>query len=109
MLAYDIVLACGTTDLTAIAVTVFVRRHLSLSINNLPLFRTGWLNWLVLRTDSNLFQGREILDRVTSLNKGKGKGHFYLTSVVPSVPTRLLSMETDGATISAPFYGYSKL
>ena len=29
--------------------------------------------------------------------KGKGKGHFYLTSVVPSVPTRLLSMEADGA------------
>ena len=47
--------------------------------------------------------------------KGKGKGHFYLTSVVPSVPTRLLSMEADGApstppaTVSAPFYGYSKL
>ena len=47
--------------------------------------------------------------------KGKGKGHFYLTSVVPSVPTRLLSMEGDGApstppaTVSAPFYGYSKL
>ena len=39
----------------------------------------------------------------------KGKGDFYLTSVLPSVPTRLLSMETDGATISAPFYGYSKL
>ena len=28
--------------------------------------------------------------------KGKGKGHFYLTSVVPSVQTRLLSMEADG-------------
>ena len=47
--------------------------------------------------------------------KGKGKGHFYLMSVVPSVPTRLLSMEADGApstppaTVSAPFYGYSKL
>ena len=47
--------------------------------------------------------------------KGKGKGHFYLTSVVPSVPMRLLSMEADGApstppaTVSAPFYGYSKL
>ena len=26
------------------------------------------------------------------LKKGKGKGHFYLTSVVPSVPTRLQSM-----------------
>ena len=45
----------------------------------------------------------------------KGKGHFYLTAVVPSVPTRLLSMEADGelspstpppATVSAPFYGY---
>ena len=47
--------------------------------------------------------------------KVKGKGHFYLTLVVPSVPTRLLSMEADGApstpfaTVSAPFYGYSKL
>ena len=28
--------------------------------------------------------------------KKKGKGSFYLTSVVPSVPTRLLSMEADG-------------
>ena len=34
---------------------------------------------------------------------------FYLTSVVPSVPTGLLSMEADGATVSAPFYGYSNL
>ena len=40
---------------------------------------------------------------------------LYLTSVVPSVPTGLLSMEADRApstppaTISAPFYGYSKL
>ena len=48
--------------------------------------------------------------------RGKGKGPFYLTSVVPSVPTRLLSLEADGApstpppaTVSAPFYGYSKL
>ena len=45
----------------------------------------------------------------------KGKGHFYLTSVVPSVATRLLSMEAHGApsnppaTVSAPLYGYSKL
>ena len=46
----------------------------------------------------------------------KGKGNFYLTSVVPSVlQTRLLSMEADGApstspaSASAPFYGYSKL
>ena len=45
----------------------------------------------------------------------KGKGHFYLTSVVPSVPTRLLPLEADGApstppaTVSAPFNGYSKL
>ena len=47
--------------------------------------------------------------------KGKVKVTFYLTLVVPSVPTRLLSMEADGApstppaTVSAPFYGYSKL
>ena len=27
----------------------------------------------------------------------KGTGPFYLTSVVPSVPTRLLSMEADSA------------
>ena len=52
---------------------------------------------------------------IRSPDKGKGKGHFYLTSVVPSVPTRLISMEADGApstppaTVSAPFYGYSKL
>ena len=51
----------------------------------------------------------------SSTYKGKGKGHFYLTSVVPSVPTRQLSMEADGApstppaTVSAPFYRYSKL
>ena len=31
--------------------------------------------------------------------KGKGKGHFYLTSVVPSVPMRPLSMEADGADL----------
>ena len=47
--------------------------------------------------------------------KVKVKVTFYLTSVVPSFPTRLLSMEADGApctppaTVSAPFYGYSKL
>ena len=52
---------------------------------------------------------------VAKIKKKKGKGHFYLTSVVPSVPTRLLSMEADGApstppaTVSAPFYRYSKL
>ena len=34
--------------------------------------------------------------------KGKGKGPFYLTSVVPSVPTRLLSMEADGAPSTPP-------
>ena len=34
--------------------------------------------------------------------KGKGKGHFYLMSVVPSVPTRLLSMEADGAPSTPP-------
>ena len=39
---------------------------------------------------------------------------LYLTLVVPSVP-RLVSMEADGApstppgSVSAPFYGYSKL
>ena len=41
--------------------------------------------------------------------KVKVKVTFYLTSVVPSVPTRLLSLEADGApstppaTVSAPF------
>ena len=34
--------------------------------------------------------------------KGQGKGHSYLTSVVPSVPTRLLSMEADGAPSTPP-------
>ena len=34
--------------------------------------------------------------------KGKGIGHFYLTSVVPSVPTRLLSMKADGAPPTPP-------
>ena len=34
---------------------------------------------------------------VSGAVKGKGKGPFYLTSVVPSVPTRLLSMEADDA------------
>ena len=36
-------------------------------------------------------------------NKGKGEGHFlFLTSVVPSVPTRLLSMEANGVPSTPP-------
>ena len=34
--------------------------------------------------------------------KGKVKVTFYLTLVVPSVPTRLLSMEADGAPSTPP-------
>mgnify|MGYP000270718492 CR=1 FL=1 len=42
--------------------------------------------------------------QMLAINKGKGKGHFYLTSVVPSVPTRLLSMEADVYNKPAQYY-----
>ena len=50
-----------------------------------------------------MYQNKEVRTNIVTNvqglkeKKGKGKGHFYLTSVVPSVPTRLLSMEADGA------------
>ena len=49
----------------------------------------------------------------SSASLKKGKGHFYLTSVVPSVLTKLLSMEANGApstppaTVSAGIQRYS--
>ena len=65
--------------------------------------------------DTDTLLGTQVVPHEVIIIKKKGKGHFYLTSVVPSVPTRLLSMEADGApstppaTVSAPFYGHSKL
>ena len=40
--------------------------------------------------------------QMLAINKSKGKGDFYLTWVVPSVPTRLLSMEANGAPSTPP-------
>ena len=77
-----------------------------------------------MREDRQLSKVMTIIIQINSRDEKRMTGNgkqvkvkvtFYLTSVVPSVLTRLLSMEADGApstpraTVSAPFYGYSKL